>query len=1043
MFLGSAAKVSGSVGILADNSYGSNANSDFVASYRTIVKGWDTGIESVQSVASDVPNTMYLDRLQVAGNNVGYQFGPSVAGGNVQVVGQVNTTDPINDPDGTTMATGWLPNLTVTDADALQFNPDPASYGGPYSDDMFVVTFASGTLVTTSAAYSWPDGMGVRIREADGPNHAMPLNIGNNTRYWIHKESPTTFSLYTTQANALSQTSPISNIDWSTVTTAVGISELVVPGTDVGGNPPYQPKYVITDPAKARPDVTTSGNLTLGAGATWVPMLGGDTATSSVAMEDFNAFDFTWAFTSSDVNNVNPWGPGFVSKTKIGTWGNTNQPGDGALHIGDSGTGEQEIGGAYELRTTSQDVSQMGYLRVIAKLGGGSNTSDEFLVTMVDIDGTSDLHYFPTSALGPYSPSGTYTTLFSNILSPPVRFVDGDNVLNLSAVAGWAVSGAFGSTDGVGSNDSISLVVDDISYVPAPCASSIDVTGTVDITDSVFAPTDSVNLWASSIGQTFTVLNNDGIDAIIGTFAGVPEGGTVNAGHSKYSVSYVGGTGNDIVLTQVADVAPVVDLNSGTGGIDNAVTWTNPTPVNIATSGTVADADDTTLASMTATLDTVSTGDVLAAAATGNISVSYNATSGVLTMSGTDTVANYQTVLNSITYNNTNGGPGVNKTVTVVADDGAGGLSTAAVSTITTVVPLNSTVAGRFIFYNNSGFDGGNAGIQTTIAGPNNDDEDARDTSKVALLPGAGAATWANITGYDKGINGIMIDLSTGVDHSGLTLANVAANFIFKVGNNSTPSGWAVAPAPNGLSVIPGGGLGGTDRVEITWGTGVNGIYGKWLEVGVLPTAQTGLADSGQTIDPDGPGVAGAVAVGDVFFFGNAVGGSGDGDTVGAAPTNTADEFGARNNPKGFGNFALVDFVYDYNKDRQVNTADQLLSRNNGTGFGTQLVKINIGTAGPLAPEDGGDTGIASALASTATTSTVSTSNVASLPPGISHRLAGLDLNSGRIATFFQHLADQDTPGTRKILTKIDAVADELGLDDHVLDGLLASLGLE
>ncbi len=65
-----------------------------------------------------------------------------------------------------------------------------------------------------------------------------------------------------------------------------------------------------------------------------------------------------------------------------------------------------------------------------------------------------------------------------------------------------------------------------------------------------------------------------------------------------------------------------------------------------------------------------------------------------------------------------------------------------------------------------------------------------------AYLPGGGTATLANMTGYDKGINGIMIDLSTGVDHSGLTLANVANNFIFKVGNDNSPAGWSVAPAP-------------------------------------------------------------------------------------------------------------------------------------------------------------------------------------------------------------------------------------------------------
>jgi hypothetical protein len=46
-------------------------------------------------------------------------------------------------------------------------------------------------------------------------------------------------------------------------------------------------------------------------------------------------------------------------------------------------------------------------------------------------------------------------------------------------------------------------------------------------------------------------------------------------------------------------------------------------------------------------------------------------------------------------------------------------------------------------------------------------------------------------------------------------------------------------------------------------------------------------------------------------------------------------------------------------------------------------------------------------------------------------------------ARLFQHLADQNTPGTRKILQRIDEVADSLGLDDTLLDSLLADLGLE
>jgi hypothetical protein len=347
---------------------------------------------------------------------------------------------------------------------------------------------------------------------------------------------------------------------------------------------------------------------------------------------------------------------------------------------------------------------------------------------------------------------------------------------------------------------------------------------------------------------------------------------------------------------------------------------------------------------------------------------------------------------------------------------------------------LNSTVAGRHIFYNQSSYDGSNAAIQPTIAGVNNDDEDARDTSKVALLPGAGAATWANITGYDKGINGIMIDLSTGVDHSGLTLANVANNFIFKVGNNNTPANWAVAPAPNALSVIAGGGVSGSDRVVITWTTGA--ITKKWLEVAVLPTAQTGLAATAMTVDPDGPGAATPVAAGDVFFFGNAVGGSGDGDTATAAPTNASDELGARNNPHNLANPALVTDAYDYNKNRFVDANDQLIARNNPTNLATQLIKINIGTAGPFAPEGDGDAGIASALASSA----MSIAEAPRILPQNSQNVARLDdAVSLSVTNNTDDLLTDDQAETLQVADDADEFF-AVDVDEDLLDVLAGAL---
>ena len=51
-------------------------------------------------------------------------------------------------------------------------------------------------------------------------------------------------------------------------------------------------------------------------------------------------------------------------------------------------------------------------------------------------------------------------------------------------------------------------------------------------------------------GSKFTIIDNDGSDAITGTFQGVAEGGFVSAGGQSFTVSYVGGDGNDVVLTR-------------------------------------------------------------------------------------------------------------------------------------------------------------------------------------------------------------------------------------------------------------------------------------------------------------------------------------------------------------------------------------------------------------------------------------------------------------------------------------------------------------
>jgi hypothetical protein len=64
----------------------------------------------------------------------------------------------------------------------------------------------------------------------------------------------------------------------------------------------------------------------------------------------------------------------------------------------------------------------------------------------------------------------------------------------------------------------------------------------------------STTLLASQItlGQTFTIIDNQGANPVGGTlFTGLGEGATVSAGGLPFSISYIGGSGNDVVLTSL------------------------------------------------------------------------------------------------------------------------------------------------------------------------------------------------------------------------------------------------------------------------------------------------------------------------------------------------------------------------------------------------------------------------------------------------------------------------------------------------------------
>jgi hypothetical protein len=79
----------------------------------------------------------------------------------------------------------------------------------------------------------------------------------------------------------------------------------------------------------------------------------------------------------------------------------------------------------------------------------------------------------------------------------------------------------------------------------------MQVTGTVDVTGGTLNTT-LYNNYKPKAGEKYTIIDNDSNDAVTGTFSGLAEGATFNLNGNVFKISYVGGDGNDVVLSVVS-----------------------------------------------------------------------------------------------------------------------------------------------------------------------------------------------------------------------------------------------------------------------------------------------------------------------------------------------------------------------------------------------------------------------------------------------------------------------------------------------------------
>ena len=127
-----------------------------------------------------------------------------------------------------------------------------------------------------------------------------------------------------------------------------------------------------------------------------------------------------------------------------------------------------------------------------------------------------------------------------------------------------------------------------VDLVPGAASDHVLVTGGVTLSGNTFGGDTPGNTLAVTVasggiasGQTFVLIDNDGTDAVNGTFDGLPEGTQISfPGGSAVTISYRGGDGNDVVLTAVSA------LKTWTGA--NGDLWSTPgnwSPAGVPASG--------------------------------------------------------------------------------------------------------------------------------------------------------------------------------------------------------------------------------------------------------------------------------------------------------------------------------------------------------------------------------------------------------------------------------------------------------------------------
>ena len=557
-------------------------------------------------------------------------------------------------------------------------------------------------------------------------------------------------------------------------------------------------------------------------------------------LADTNAYTGGIATTSGDVGNYEPIALGASTQSSgDGTVSSLRDYFDGSLDevaIFSSQVDAADVELLYLAGLDGYQVDEDGTLSVAADRGVLANDTDpEDTLTAVLDSGPSNAASFTLNADGSfeYTPDpdfdgiDTFTyhandgTGDSNVATVTINVMSINDVpvLDLDADDSSGESGADYATSFTENGGAVAVVDTDATLADAEATTleslEVTITNLLDGTaESLSANTSGTSISASynSSNGVLSLSGTDTVDHYQQVLRTVTYNNTSeDPDTTERTITFVANDGTvdsnigTTTLTMVAqNDAPILDLDSdnssGETGADYATTFIEDDgPVAVADSdATLSDIDSPNLSSLTVTITNLQDGasELLSADTTGtSIAASYDNGTGVLTLTGADTVANYQQVLRTVTYDNSSDTPdGTGRTITFVANDGTTNSNTG--TTTLSVVDRNDAPVLDLDDNNSSGEsgadyattfteDGGPVAVadsDTTLSDADNANLSSAAVTITNLLDGTAESLAADTTGtsisasYDSGTGVLTLSGSDTVANYQQVLRTVTYN---------------------------------------------------------------------------------------------------------------------------------------------------------------------------------------------------------------------------------------------------------------------------